>query len=47
MKNKMIGRFAPISANDPYTAGNPAIAIEPLFLAWLQKRYREVMVGTN
>src|ERR1043165_2721516 len=47
MRNKMTGRFAPIPANDPYTAGNPAIATEPLFLAWLQEKYREVMVRTN
>ena len=33
MRNKMTGRFAPVPANDPYTAGNPAIATEPLFLA--------------
>ncbi|GET55333.1 hypothetical protein GLOIN_2v1772633 [Rhizophagus irregularis DAOM 181602=DAOM 197198] len=47
MKGKMTGRFHPVPANDPYTAGNPAINTEPLFLAWLQGRYREIMVGTN
>ncbi|PKY60311.1 hypothetical protein RhiirA4_483881 [Rhizophagus irregularis] len=47
MINKMTGRFAPVPANDPYTAGNPAIATEPIFLAWLREKYREVMVGTN
>ena len=25
MRNKMTGRFAPVPANDPYTAGNPPI----------------------
>ncbi|GBB87690.1 hypothetical protein RclHR1_14190001, partial [Rhizophagus clarus] len=39
--------FAPVSANDPYAAGNPAINTEPLFLNWLREKYREVMVGTN
>ncbi|GBB99066.1 hypothetical protein RclHR1_03400018 [Rhizophagus clarus] len=36
-----------IPTNDPYTAGNPAINTEPLFLNWLCEKYREVMVGTN
>ncbi|GES93808.1 hypothetical protein GLOIN_2v1772633 [Rhizophagus clarus] len=44
MKGKMTERFHPVSANDPYIAGNPAINTEPL---WLQGRYREIMVGTN
>ncbi|GBB86556.1 hypothetical protein RclHR1_12990005 [Rhizophagus clarus] len=47
MINKMTGRFAPVPANDPYAAGNPAINTEPLFLNWLREKYREVMVGTN
>jgi transcription elongation factor Elf1 len=47
MINKMAGRFAPVSANDPYTGGNPAINTEPLFQNWLRGKYREVMVGTN
>ena len=47
MRNKMTGRFAPVPANDPYAVGTPNINTEPLFLAWLRERYREVMVGTN
>src|SRR5829696_4970846 len=47
MRNKMTGRFAPVPANDPYAVGIPLINTEPLFLAWLRERYREVMVGTN
>ncbi len=47
MRNKMTGRFAPVPANDPYAVGTPIINTEPLFLAWLRERYREVMVGTN
>ena len=43
----MTGRFHPVPANDPYTVGTPAIITEPLFLAWLQGRYREVKVGSN
>ncbi|RGB25318.1 hypothetical protein C1646_771906 [Rhizophagus diaphanus] len=31
MINKITDRFAPVSANDLYVAGNPAINIEPLF----------------
>jgi len=33
MRNKITGRFIPVSANDPYTRGNPLINTEPLFLA--------------
>ncbi|GBB96432.1 hypothetical protein RclHR1_27520003, partial [Rhizophagus clarus] len=47
MINKMTGRFAPVPANDPYAAGNPAINTEPLFINWLRKKYREVTIGTN
>ena len=46
MKSKMVGRFHPISAQNPYN-GNNAINNETEFLNWLQDKYREVMIGTN
>src|SRR6185369_1713628 len=47
MKSKMTGRFFPVPANDPYTMGNPAINTEATFYAWLQGKYREVMLGNQ
>src|ERR1044072_4680809 len=46
MKSKMVGRFHPVPAQNPYN-GNNAISNEAEFLNWLQGKYREVMIGTN
>jgi hypothetical protein len=46
MKSKMIGRFHPVPAQNPYN-GNNNIVTEAEFLNWLQGKYREVMIGTN
>ncbi|CAB4435830.1 unnamed protein product [Rhizophagus irregularis] len=46
MQSKMIGRFQPVLANNPYNA-NAAINTEAEFLNWLQGKYRDVMIGTN
>src|SRR5436190_10072710 len=46
MKSKMVGRFHPVPAQNPYN-GNNAINNEAKFLNWLQGKYRKVMIGTN
>jgi hypothetical protein len=46
MKSKMVGRFHPVPAQNPYN-GNNNIVTEAEFLNWLQDKYREVMIGTN
>jgi hypothetical protein len=46
MKSKMTGRFFPVPAQDPYN-GNQAINSEATFYAWLQGKYRELMLGNQ
>src|ERR1044072_8109313 len=46
MKSKMVGRFHPVPAQNPYN-GNNAINNEAEFLNWLHGKYRKVMIGTN
>ena len=38
-------KFSPVPANDPYTAGTPAINTPAIFTVWLRHKYREVMAG--
>ncbi|PKK71943.1 hypothetical protein RhiirC2_777777 [Rhizophagus irregularis] len=35
----MTGRFHPVPANDPYTAGNLVINTEPLFLGFMNEKF--------
>jgi hypothetical protein len=46
MKSKMVGRFHPVPAQNPYN-GNNNIVTEAEFQNWLQGKYQEVMIGTN
>ena len=46
MKSKMVGRFHPVPAQNPYNSNN-AINNEIEFLNWLQGKYWKVMIGTN
>src|ERR1043165_6550625 len=46
MKSKMVGRFHPVPAQNPYN-GNNAINNKAEFLNWLQGKYWEVIISTN
>ena len=46
LKSKMEGKYAPVPANDPYTAGNPSIDSPDTLRVWMRAKYQRETVGS-
>ncbi len=47
LKTKLGGKYIPVSNNDPYTAGNPAINSPATLRVWMNAKYQRETIGTQ